>query len=823
MAKLAIEAIKRILTRHFIGLAVVASTTAWHHASRADDAAGRSLPADHAAGRHEYTNGLIDSNDPYLLLHAHNPVDWYPWGPEAFAKARKENKPIFISIGYSTCYWCHVAERTIYSNPDIAKLMNQWFVNVKVDSEQRPDVDRIYMLARLIMTGGGGWPNNLFLTPDLKPFYAGSYFPPKDDPRAGAGFPTVLASINHGWTSDRAQLLTVAENVMTAMRRVQSAMTGNVSAPVDPGAWMAKARDTLLPQFDPLLGGFGDRRSGTKFPNAPRLALLLTDYQINRIPAALSGVSDALDAIAFGGIHDQLAGGFHRYSTEPSWSVPHFEKMLYDNAQLLRLYSVAFQITRKPLYRQIAVETARYLAKDMMSPDGGFYTARDAQLDGVEGEGYLWTRGEIASLLGDKEAARFLGVYALTAVPKPNVPDVAHPHDINGEPAAVLRLRVPIDRTLKDSGFKDVPQVLAEFASDRAELMAAREKRRQPARDEKMVISLNGLAIAALAEGGQILGDPEFVTWAKTAAERLWTLAYDQKSGALKHEVFRGQAQTDGFLQDYASLGSSFMTLLDVTGDKIWQNRAAQLADHMLSRFARPDGSFSTTPNERDLLIPIADEGDLESPSGTSMAIGLLLRLHGASSEARYLNAATDAVRRLSGQFQDHPEAWASAIADLNRYPLLSTRQSVTAASTATGANTSGEFHVPVSADHVRVAASVMSITDGEAIVVTVTVDDNFHINANPASFDYLIPTSLEFKDIKPAKIEYPKAIRFTAEFAPEGLDVYEGSVAITAKFPKDGLKGIKAIQGTVTAQACTSRICLPPSELPVSIGNVGQ
>jgi uncharacterized protein YyaL (SSP411 family) len=823
MAKLAIEAIKRILTRRFIGLAVIIGMTPWPHASRADDAAGRGPPADHAAGRYEYTNGLIDSNDPYLLLHAHNPVDWYPWGPEAFAKAKKEGKPIFISIGYSTCYWCHVAERTIYSNPDIAKLMNQWFVNVKVDSEQRPDVDRIYMLARLIMTGGGGWPNNLFLTPDLKPFYAGSYFPPKDDPKAGPGFPTVLASINEGWTSDRARVLTVGENVMTAMRRVQSAMTGNVSAPVDPGAWMAKARDTLLPQFDPLLGGFGDRRSGTKFPNAPRLALLLTDYQINRIPAALSGVSDALDAIAFGGIHDQLAGGFHRYSTEPSWSVPHFEKMLYDNAQLLRLYSVAFQITRKPLYRQIAVETARYLAKDMMSPDGGFYTARDAQLDGVEGEGYLWTHGEIASLLGDQEAARFLGVYALTAVPKPNVPDVVHPHNINGEPAAVLRLRVPIDRALEESGFKDVPQALAEFASDRAKLMAAREKRRQPARDEKMVISLNGLAIAALAEGGQILGDPEFVTWAKTAAERLWTLAYDQKTGALKHEVFRGQAQTDGFLQDYASLGSSFMTLFDVTGDKIWQNRAAQLADNMLSRFARPDGSFSTTPNEKDLLIPIADEGDLESPSGTSMAIGLLLRLYGASGEARYLNAATDAVRRLSGQFQDHPEAWASAIADLNRYPLLSTRQSVTAASTATGANTSGEFHVPVSADHVRVAASVMSITEGEAIVVTVTVDDKFHINANPASFDYLIPTSLEFKDIKPAKIEYPKSIRFTAEFAPEGFDVYEGSIAITAKFPKDSLKGIKAIQGMVTAQACTSQICLPPSELPVSIGNVGQ
>jgi len=228
--------------------------------------------------------------------------------------------------------------------------------------------------------------------------------------------------------------------------------------------------------------------------------LLLTDYQLNRTPAALSGVLNTLDAIAFGGIHDQLAGGFHRYSTEPTWSVPHFEKMLYDNAQLLRLYSVAFQITRKPLYRQIAVETAQYLAKDMMSPDGGFYTARDAQLDGVEGEGYLWTRGEISSLLDAKEAGRFLSVYGLTPVPRSDVPDIVHPRDVNGEPPAVLRLRVPIDRTLKDAGFKDVTQILTAFASDRAKLMAVREKRRQPARDEKMVISLNGFAIAALTQ-----------------------------------------------------------------------------------------------------------------------------------------------------------------------------------------------------------------------------------------------------------------------------------------------------------------------------------
>lgn len=454
-----------------------------------------------------------------------------------------------------------------------------------------------------------------------------------------------------------------------------------------------------------------------------------------------------------------------------------------------------------------------------MASDGGFYTARDAQLDGVEGEGYLWTRGEISSLLGAKEAARFLYTYGLTPVPRPNVPDLVHPRDVNGEPPAVLRLRVPIDQTLEDAGFNDVTQLFSEFAADRAVLLAAREKRRQPARDEKMVISLNGLAIEALAESGQTLGESEFVNWAKMAAERIRSLAYEQKASALKHEIFNGSAaQTDGFLQDYASLGVGFMTLFEVTGDRIWQDRAARLADSMLDRFSQPDNSFSTTPNEKDLLIPIADEGDMEIPSGTSMAIDLLLRLHGASGEARYLDAATDAVRRLSGQFRDHPESWAYAVVSLNRYPLPLTGENMAAANAAKATDAPGDLRTPVSADHVRVAASEMSTPEGEAIVVTIKVDDDFHINANPASFDFLIPPSLEFKGVKPSKIEYPKPMRFTAKFAPEGLDVYEGSVAVAAQFPRDSLKGLKAIQATVTVQACTSQICLPPSELPVSV-----
>jgi uncharacterized protein len=359
--------------------------------------------------------------------------------------------------------------------------------------------------------------------------------------------------------------------------------------------------------------------------------------------------------------------------------------------------------------------------------------------------------------------------------------------------------------------------MLASFAADRQKLLVAREQRAQPVRDEKIVISLNGLAIAALAESSQVLHDPQLLSWALKAAERIWALAYDQRAGLLKHEIYRGQVQTSGFLQDYASLGAAFMSLADVTGEGIWRDRAGLLANSILDRFVRADGAFSTTSDEKDLLIPIADDGDAETPSGTSMAIDLLLRLHEASAERRYLEAITRATTRLSGQFQDHPESWAASVATLNRHrpPLASA--SVTATNGQPTPSATDGIHVPVTADHVGATASVISVPDEDDVLVTIKVDDKFHINANPASYDFLIPTTVEFNGIKPNKVEYPKPVRFTAEFVREGLDVYEGSVAIVARFPKGSLSANSSIEGAVTAQACTNRICLPPSTLPIS------
>lgn len=484
-----------------------------------------------AANDHAFTNRLVNSGSPYLLLHAHNPVDWYPWGPEAFEKAKREDKPIFLSVGYSTCFWCHVAERTIYSNPEIAKLMNLWFVNVKVDREQRPDVDQIYMLATRIMTGHGGWPNNVFLTPDLQPFYAGSYFPPADDEIRGPGFPTILRALHDAWTRERSRALQVSVSVAERMRRVQQQMAVPGAGTIAPEVWMRAARESFLAQFDSEHGGIGSASSGQKFPRSPDLALLLSSFRIQGDEAARLAVTKTLDAMVFGGLHDHLAGGFHRYSTEPTWSIPHFEKMLYDNVQLLQLYAESFELTGNALHRQTAYDVANYLTREMTAPAAaGFFTAQDAQIDGIEGQSYVWARSEITAVLGESAARRFFAVYELTPLPEQTAPGVADLPSRAGEPAGVLRVRVPIDRTLNEAGFDDAAAMLTSLAPQRGRLLAARNQRRQPARDEKILIGLNGLAITAFTVAGRALNEPKFTTLALTVANRIWTAAYDPKT-----------------------------------------------------------------------------------------------------------------------------------------------------------------------------------------------------------------------------------------------------------------------------------------------------
>ncbi len=790
-------------------LRVAAALLAWGLAgsARAQEPSPHTKPEATPA----YTNRLVHSADPYLLLHAHNPVDWYPWGPEALAKARAEGKPIFLSVGYSTCYWCHVAEKTIYSDPAIAKLMNEWFVNVKVDREERPDVDRLYMDATTMLDGHGAWPNNLFLTPEGAPFYAGSYFPPKDDGDQ-PGFPKVLAAIHDLWVNHRAEQVTpAATEMMKALHTLADRQDEAGTLPVVPRAWLSTAAQMLLPGIDPANGGLGSPKSGPKFPQAPALALLAADARLDEDQAAAAALQTTLDAMAFGGIDDQLGGGFFRYATEPTWSVPHFEKMLSDNAQMLALYTARAKTTGGALDGGTALAVAGFLLRDMQLPGGGFATALDAETAGVEGETYLWTRQQIEDVLGAADTERFLGVYELTPLPEQRGGETA----LAGLPAGVLRIRLPIADTLKRAGAANPASLIASMAQPRAKLLAARAARPQPARDDKVVVGWNGLAIGALAGAGKTLASPALTVAAVKAGALIWDHAWDQGTGALEHQIFDGTAAVDGTPEDYAALGVGYLDLADATGDATWRQRAGQLADAMLKRFLQPDGRFQAGAG----LLPVAlgDNEDADLPSGTSSALELLGRLAAEPDGARFAAAQARMATRLAGTIGTHPATWPSAVVALAEHPpsqaalaaaappkpvrVASTEQAVPAAP-----------HVPATSDHVHASASTTTMPDGQVVTVTLDVDPGFHINAHLPSLDYLVPTDLAFAGVTAGSVAYPSPLTFQTEFSKTALAVYEGAVKLTATLPKDATDW----HATVTAQACDAHTCLPPSTLPV-------
>lgn len=742
----------------------------------------------------QHTNRLIHSNDPYLLQHAHNPVDWYPWGPEALEKAKRENRPIFVSFGYSTCYWCHVAERTLYSDPEIARLMNEWFINIKVDREQRPDLDRVYMLATQLMTGRGGWPNNVFLTPDLKPFFAGGYFPPADDDFGRPGFPTVLKTLHQAWTGHRHEVERKAAAVHQAMQEVLRA-DAQPGAPTDAAKALAEARARLLGEFDPRHGGLG--RGPTKFPREPALALLLENFRKTRDAKVGEVLTRTLDAMALGGIRDHLGGGFHRYSTELSWSVPHFEKMLYDNAQLLSLYTQAFALTGRPLYRQVAVEVANYLTQRMMAPEGGFYAAEDADVGGHEGASYLWSRRQVAAVLGEAGARRFLRAYALTPLPAPPAGGLP---EAGGE-SGVLRVRLPLAK--HPGGAGDPVAMLADLAPERAKLLAARERRPQAARDDKIIVAWNAMAVAALAQSAQTLKRPQDLAAARATARMLWERAYQPATGALKHEIFGGRVQLDAYLDDYALLGIAFLELAQAGGESLWRERAENLAGAMMKRFGRGGVLVATTAT--DLVVVPQDEGDSTAPSGTSAALDLLLRLAARNGRQDHTDGAARVLAQMSGGLRQQPEMWPSALAALARHPLPTPagRASAPAKALATAAV-------------VHATGTVRRAGDRDEIVVEVTVDHGFHVNANPASIGYLIPTTLAIDGAREARIAYPAPRSFKPNFAREGLKVFEGRFELRATVPR--VAGNRPIGASLIVQACNDEVCLPPDTLPLRI-----
>jgi uncharacterized protein YyaL (SSP411 family) len=605
-------------------------------------------------------NRLAREASPYLRQHGENPVDWYPWGPEALERARREDRPILLSVGYSACHWCHVMERESFEDAETAALMNGAFVNVKVDREERPDLDQVYQLVVQLMGRSGGWPLTVFLTPDQRPFFGGTYFPPVD--RYGmSSFRKVLAAVSEAYQLRREQVDSRALDLTKAIALETSpdfAGRPNGDGPAPSGlvspALIDRAMERLAARFDDEHGGFGRR---PKFPNTMALELLLR----GRRPGDRERARRALDAMRAGGIWDHLGGGFHRYSTDERWLVPHFEKMLYDNALLLRLYADGWRATGVPLYAQTAREIAAYVAREMTAPEGGFYATQDADSEGHEGKFFVWTPAEIDAACGDDVEAARVAKAAYGVEAGGNFEETG---------ASVLSGPAPVDELVGALGL-DADGVAAALERARARLFAAREMRVKPSRDEKILASWNGLMAGALAAAGSALGDAGMVEAAVRAmrfVERtLVAPEGDSRARVLRH-CKDGVARGPGFLDDHAFVADAAIDLYEATADPSWVHLARRLAEAMQSHFQdASDGSFYFTPDDGEaILVRPKDSFDHAVPSGAAVAARVFLRL-GGLLDAKYADVGARAVERLAGPAADNPLGMSVTVALADR------------------------------------------------------------------------------------------------------------------------------------------------------------
>ncbi|MGB9775441.1 MAG: thioredoxin domain-containing protein, partial [Anaerolineae bacterium] len=568
------------------------------------------------------TNRLIHETSPYLRQHAENPVDWYPWGEEALEKARREEKPLFLSIGYAACHWCHVMAHESFEDPETAEILNTLFVPVKVDREERPDLDAIYIQAVQMLTGSAGWPLSVFLTPDGRPFFGGTYFPPV--PRYGMpAFRDVLRAVAEAWRDRREEILQGSAQIAEAIRRQMAAYPAQ--GELTP-ATLEEAVHRLQAEFDPVHGGWG---GAPRFPQPMVLEFLLRRHAAGD-SRALPMVTRTLEAMARGGLYDQLGGGFHRYSVDDRWLVPHFEKMLYDNVQLARVYLHAYQVTGNLLFRAVAEETLDFILRELTDPAGGFYATLDADSEGEEGKFYLWTVEEIRTTLVP-EADRFLALYGVTP-------------EGNFEGKNILT-------------FGGTWEERVETADLRRRLWEVRERRVRPARDEKVIVAWNGLALAAFADGARILGREDYRATAEKNA-RFLLEHLRRPDGRLWHVWTGGQARVEGFLDDYAHLADGLLALYEATFDPRWYRAAAELMDAARAHFAAPVGFYDTADDHESLVVRPRSLQDNAVPSGNAMAAFVLLRLAALSGKPDLAEEARRSLEEVPMMLARYPLAF---------------------------------------------------------------------------------------------------------------------------------------------------------------------
>ncbi len=724
----------------------------------------------HPDGSPLYTNRLILEDSPYLLQHAHNPVDWYPWSPAAFDRARVENKPIFLSIGYSTCHWCHVMERESFEDAEVARFLNKHFVSIKIDRERRPDIDTIYMTAVQLMTGHGGWPMSSFLTLEGQTFFGGTYFP-------RAQFLDLLQRVEVAWREDRQGLEQQASRVAAQVRA--ATRSADAAGTVDDDA-VHTAVVSLQRRHDSELGGFG---AAPKFPSEPRYLFLLDE-------ALRTGDDDTRDLIRFdlqamarGGIYDQVGGGFHRYSTDAAWLVPHFEKMLYNQAQLARMYVHAWHLTGDAGLARVARQTLDYVLRDMTAADGGFYSATDADSPGGEGLFFLWTPEQMRTSLSPANADLAIDLFGVT-------------EGGNFEGTNILHLPVSLSEF---AARQDMPlaALLARVEDIRAVLYASRAQRTHPERDEKIVTAWNGMMIVALAEAAQILDEPRYRRAALRAGESQWEHSR-RDNNKLWRARLDGRSSVAAVQEDYAWLADGFIHLYDLTGDLRWLERAEVLVATMNRLFwdDQVSGYFMNTDTVGiATMARPKDSSDGAVPSGNAVALHVLAKLGQRTGDEAYRRTAN----ALLGTFADA----------INRSPAAYSYLLRGAQLLANGAAGPQQY---AARGAIRMSAHMQANT----LVVDLVIRPGWHINAHKTLQEELIATVVGLEKPvpgwRPGAVSYPKPVLKTLGFLREELALYEGQVRITMNLQQtDPAVAGPLIPVALDLQACDDRVCLPP------------
>jgi uncharacterized protein YyaL (SSP411 family) len=591
---------------------------------------------------HPFTNRLIHETSPYLLQHSHNPVEWNGWNEESLARSKKENKPILLSIGYSACHWCHVMEKESFEDQKIAELMNRNFICIKVDREERPDLDQIYQNAvQIFLKRGGGWPLTMFLTPDQVPFYGGTYFPPTDRYQI-PGFPRVLEAVAKAYRENQDEVSRNAKQVLSALQIMSHTKSG--SNDISPEIISASVK--ILSQFyNPTYGGFG---KAPKFPNSPVLELHLRHFRSQADKPSLERVLFTLSKMGTGGMYDQLGGGFHRYSVDEKWLVPHFEKMLYDNAQLVPLYLIAFQISKSDYFKKIAIETLDYVLREMTSPEGGFYSTQDADSEGIEGKFFVWSFEEVSALLTSEERNVFCRYFDIT---------------LQGNFEQKNILNIPQEIVLVAGEFaRSVEQIETIIHKGRARLFEEREKRIKPFRDEKILTGWNGLMISAFIKGYRVTQEHRYLNAAKNALDFIFTHLYREE--ALLSCFKDNRAKFSGYLDDYAYLTAALLDYFEVSFEKETLKKAESLMSKLQAEFwDSEDGGFFFTGTQHEQLISRSKNGhDHSIPSGNSVSARNLIRLFHITGNQSYINSATRIFKIYADEVKESPFGFGSLL-----------------------------------------------------------------------------------------------------------------------------------------------------------------